>query len=82
MIKRTVTNLGPSNSTYIAKVQPPKGLLVKVIPKKLVFTKGLKKASFRVSFDGKKAPSGYNFGAITWFDGRHSVRVVFTVNVE
>ena len=82
IIKRTVTNVGPSNSTYIAKVHSPQGLVVKVTPDKIAFTKGLKRVPFQVSFYGKEAPSGYNFGSVTWFDGRRSVRVVFSVNVE
>ncbi|PON78138.1 Subtilase [Parasponia andersonii] len=82
VIKRTVTNVGPFNSTYIAKVHSPEGLVVKVTPDKIAFTKGLKRVPFQVSFYGKEAPSGYNFGSITWFDGRRSVRVVFSVNVE
>lgn len=55
---------------------------MKVIPEKIVFTKGQKRVAFEVSFCGKEAPSGYNYGTVTWFDGRHSVRVVFTVNVD
>ncbi|PON69884.1 Subtilase [Trema orientale] len=82
VIERTVTNVGPFNSTYIAKVHSPEGLVVKVTPDKIAFTRGLKRVPFQVSFYGKEAPSGYNFGSITWFDGRRSVRVVFSVNVE
>ncbi|KAM1263254.1 hypothetical protein ACFXTH_028266 [Malus domestica] len=81
-IKRTVTNVGALNSTYIAKVQAPVGLTVSVLPEKLVFAEGVRRVSFQVSFYGKEAPSGYNFGSITWFDGQHSVRTVFSVNVE
>lgn len=82
VIKRTVTNVGAPNSTYIANVHSPPGLVVKVFPEKIIFTKGLKKASFQVSFDGKEAKKGYNFGSVTWSGGRYSVRVVFGVNVE
>ncbi|KAB2627281.1 subtilisin-like protease SBT5.3 [Pyrus ussuriensis x Pyrus communis] len=81
-IKRTVTNVGALNSTYIAKVQAPVGLTVSVLPEKLVFAEGVRRVSFQVSFYGKEARSGYNFGSITWFDGQHSVRTVFSVNVE
>ncbi|XP_062092041.1 CO(2)-response secreted protease-like [Humulus lupulus] len=82
VIKRSVTNVGPSNSTYIAKVHSSQGLVVKVSPEKIRFSKGVKSVPFQVSFSGKEAQSGYNFGSITWFDGRRSVRVVFSVNVE
>ncbi|XP_061997957.1 CO(2)-response secreted protease-like [Rosa rugosa] len=81
-IKRTATNVGAPNSTYIAKVNAPVGLVVKVLPEKIVFAEGVRKVSFQVSFNGKEAPTGYSFGSITWFDGRHSVNTVFGVNVE
>ena len=81
-VTRTVRNVGSPNSTYIALVHAPVGLEVTVSPKKMVFVEGLKRASFKVSFHGKEASRGYNFGSITWFDGRHSVRTVFAVNVE
>lgn len=81
-IQRTATNVAALNSTYIAKVHAPVGLIVKVLPEKLVFTEGVRRVPFQVSFYGKEAPRGYNFGSITWFDGRHSVRTVFSVNVE
>ncbi|KAJ9179499.1 hypothetical protein P3X46_011281 [Hevea brasiliensis] len=81
-IKRIVTNVGSPNATYIARVQAPEGLMVKVLPKKLIFKEGSSKMSFKVSFNGKMASRGYNFGSVTWVDGRHTVRVVFTVNVE
>ncbi|ONI21188.1 hypothetical protein PRUPE_2G051800 [Prunus persica] len=81
-IQRTATNVAALNSTYIAKVHAPAGLIVKVLPEKLVFAEGVRRVSFQVSFYGKEAPRGYNFGSITWFDGRHSVRTVFSVNVE
>ncbi|KAF3448761.1 hypothetical protein FNV43_RR09474 [Rhamnella rubrinervis] len=82
LIKRTVTNIGALNSTYTAKVQSPPGLSVKVIPEKIVFTKGLRRVPFQVSFNAEDAKKGYNFGSVTLFDQRHSVRVVFAVNVQ
>lgn len=81
-IKRSVTNVGLPNTSYIAKLHAPAGLVVRVSPKKLVFLEGVKRLSYKVSFFGKEAPVGYNFGSLTWVDGRHSVRTVFTVNVE
>lgn len=81
-IKRTVTNVGSPNATYIASVHAPVGLVVKVLPKKVVFTEGLTRISFKVSFNGKEATTGYNFGFVTWFDGKHSARLSFAVNVE
>lgn len=81
-IKRTATNVGAPNSTYIAKVNAPAGLVVKVLPGKMVFAEGVRRVPFQVSFYGKEAPSGYSYGSITWLHGRHSVRTVFCVNVE
>ncbi|XP_028790113.1 CO(2)-response secreted protease-like [Neltuma alba] len=82
VIRRTVTNVGPLNATYTAKVHAPKGLIVKVLPSRLVFSESVKKLSYEVSFYGKEAHGGYNFGSLTWLDGRHYVHTVFAVNVQ
>ncbi|KAK0591411.1 hypothetical protein LWI29_001347 [Acer saccharum] len=82
-IKRTVTNVGSLNATYIARVHAPSGLLVKVIPEKIAFSESIKRVSFKIAFYSKQeASNGYKFGSITWLDGLHSVRMVFAVNVE
>lgn len=82
-VKRVATNVGSEvNATYVASVNAPRGLAVKVVPKKMVFGQGAEKAAFKVFFDGKGAAKGYNFGDVTWFDGSHLVRVVFAVNVD
>ncbi|KAG7029593.1 CO(2)-response secreted protease [Cucurbita argyrosperma subsp. argyrosperma] len=81
VVERTVTNVGAPDATYIAKVHSSEGLIVKVTPSKIVFTEKVKKVTFKVSFYGKEARSGYNFGTITWRDTAHSVRTVFAVNV-
>lgn len=81
IVGRIVTNVGPTNSVYTATVVSPVGLAVKVVPEKIVFGVGARKLSYKVSFDGKEAPLGYNFGSLTWSDGKHSVRTVFSVNV-
>ncbi|KAJ0044697.1 hypothetical protein Pint_05686 [Pistacia integerrima] len=81
-VRRTVTNVGLTNATYTASVQAPSGLVVNVYPKKISFGVGVKRASLKVSFNGKEASSGYNFGSITLWDGRRSsVRMVYAVNV-
>ncbi|XP_054791110.1 CO(2)-response secreted protease-like isoform X2 [Prosopis cineraria] len=82
VIKRTVTNVGPLNVTYLAKVHAPEGLIVKVLPSKLVFSENITKLSYEVSFYGKEAHKGYNFGSLTWLDGHHYVHTVFAVNVQ
>ncbi|CAM8952317.1 unnamed protein product [Rhodiola kirilowii] len=80
-VTRTVTNVGSANSTYVAYVHAPKGLSVSVWPKKLVFSGNMQKLSFKISFNGKGALKGYNFGLLRWTDESHSVRVMFAVNV-
>ncbi|TKY68426.1 CO(2)-response secreted protease [Spatholobus suberectus] len=82
VITRTVTNVGSLNATYTAKVRVPKGLVVKVIPNTLVFSEGVQRMTYKVSFYGKEANGGYNFGSLTWLDGHHYVHTVFSVKVE
>ncbi|KAK7314032.1 hypothetical protein VNO77_39240 [Canavalia gladiata] len=82
VITRTVTNVGHLNTTYTAKVHAPQGLVVNVIPNKLVFSEGIQKMTYKVSFNAKDAHGGYNFGSLTWLDGQHYVHTVFAVNVE
>ncbi|KAJ1381489.1 Peptidase S8/S53 domain [Sesbania bispinosa] len=82
VITRTVTNVGSLNATYTAKVHAPEGLVVKVIPNKLVFSEGIQRMTYEVSFYGKEAHGGYNFGSLTWLDGRHYVHTVFAAKVE
>ncbi|CAJ2657243.1 unnamed protein product [Trifolium pratense] len=82
IITRTVTNVGTLNATYVAQVHAPQGLVVKVIPNKLVFSESVQKITYKVSFYAKDAPGGYNFGSLTWLDGRHYVHTVFAVQVE
>ena len=82
MITRTVTNVGTFNATYVAKVHAPEGLVVKVIPNKLVFSESVQRITYKVSFSGNKARGGYNFGSLTWLDDRHYVHTLFAVKVE
>ncbi|KAK4795878.1 hypothetical protein SAY86_028204 [Trapa natans] len=81
IVKRTVRNVGSRNSIYTASIQSPTGLGVKVNPDRIVFGWSTKRVSYTVYFYGKEAPSGYSFGYLTWSDGRHHVRTVFSVNV-
>ncbi|RRT39467.1 hypothetical protein B296_00059106 [Ensete ventricosum] len=80
-VSRTVTNVGPANSTYTAAVDAPSGIVVKVSPERLAFTKRWMKASYEVSFDATDATRGYGYGSITWSDGAHTVRNGFAVKV-
>lgn len=82
VIRRTVTNVGSPNATYISIVNAPEGLVVKVFPSKLIFAEGVKKMTYEVTFYGKEASGGYHFGSLTWIDGRQYVHTVFAVNVK
>ncbi|KAJ4807093.1 Subtilisin-like protease [Rhynchospora pubera] len=80
-VTRTLTNVGPHNSTYAATIDAPAGVSVKVSPEKLVFGTRWLKASYQISFSESGAPKGYSYGSVTWSDGAHSVRTGFAVNV-
>ena len=82
IVRRTVTNVGSPNALYVSSVDAPPGLVVKIYPTKIAFSKDSRRASFRVLFQSKEATRGYNFGAITLSDDRHVVRIVFAVNIE
>uniref|UniRef100_A0A453G7Q1 Subtilisin-like protease n=1 Tax=Aegilops tauschii subsp. strangulata TaxID=200361 RepID=A0A453G7Q1_AEGTS len=82
-VSRTATNVGPSKSnvTYVASVEAPPGLSVKVSPQQLLFSRRCTTAAYEVRFAGAGASKGYAYGAITWSDGAHSARTPFAVNV-
>ncbi|CAI0558053.1 unnamed protein product [Linum tenue] len=86
-VTRTVTNVGPVNSVYIARVRAPDGVRVTVEPSILVFDSRTKKVEFRVTFHAKRMIQGrYTFGHLIWEDGygdddssSHSVRIPLVV---
>ncbi|KAJ4903084.1 CO(2)-response secreted protease [Raphanus sativus] len=84
LIERCVTNVGVErNVTYVAHIEAPEGLVVKVEPKRLVFGENVDKISFKVWFYGEKSASKrYHYGSLEWSDGYHSVRSVFSVNIN
>ncbi|KAJ4800671.1 Subtilisin-like protease [Rhynchospora pubera] len=73
---RTVTNVGPINSTYKSFVQPPAGVSVFVEPDLLSFDNNNKVKTFKVTFvANRKVQGDYTFGSLTWSDSsNHSVR--------
>ncbi|KAK2972726.1 hypothetical protein RJ640_029183 [Escallonia rubra] len=82
---RTVTNVGPRNSVYEVKVEPPKGVTVVVKPARLVFSEKARKASYfvTVTADSKRLAvddSGAVFGSLSWVDGKHVVRSPIVVS--
>ncbi|KAG0488537.1 hypothetical protein HPP92_007097 [Vanilla planifolia] len=73
-LHRTVTNVGPPNSTYRVKVSPPKGAQVFVKPTTLRFSHQNQKLNYSISFRTTAQQSSPEFGALIWYDGTHSVR--------
>ncbi|XP_062076888.1 subtilisin-like protease SBT3.6 isoform X2 [Humulus lupulus] len=79
-VTRTVTNVGPMNSTYKARVQTPFGVSVRVKPPVLVFNSTVKKHKFKISFCTLIRTHGrYSFGNLFWEDGSHVVRIPLVV---
>nr|DAD46788.1 TPA_asm: hypothetical protein HUJ06_016725 [Nelumbo nucifera] len=83
---RTVTNVGPMNSVYRAKLEaPPMGISVMVKPTKLVFSESVKKQSFVVTVTANTrnlvlGESGIVYGSLSWSDGKHVVRSPIVVS--
>ncbi|KAL5197089.1 hypothetical protein ABZP36_000601 [Zizania latifolia] len=77
-VPRMVTNVGPADSVYNAKVTTVPGVTVSVKPDKLAFSAAKKRLSFTVSIAGTLAPPVNGaMGAsvsVVWSDGKHEVR--------
>nr|XP_043630245.1 subtilisin-like protease SBT1.6 [Erigeron canadensis] len=76
---RRVKNVGDVNSVYTVKVEAPKGVIIAVRPRKLVFSDKVRELSYYVSvkMDGTNVmmgESGALFGSLSWVDGKHVVR--------
>ncbi|CDP16605.1 unnamed protein product [Coffea canephora] len=83
-VKRTVINVGEEDSLYTVSVGTPKdeGLEVHVNPKKLQFTKNIRKLSYQVTFRHDNSTEFINgdvFGSITWTSGNYKVRIPYVV---
>lgn len=79
-VSRTVTNVGPEESVYIAQVQAPPGTNVRVEPWILSFNSTTKKLKFKVFFHSQQRLLGrYSFGYLLWEDGLHAVRIPLVV---
>lgn len=75
--RRTVTNVGDKKSVYEAKLTPMDGLMVKVVPDKLVFKEKYEMQSYTLSIRGPRMmKTKIIHGSITWVEltGRHYVR--------
>ncbi|KAM4076744.1 hypothetical protein ACJW30_12G087300 [Castanea mollissima] len=79
---RTVTYYGKDPTVYVASIDYPAGVEVKVTLAKLKFTKVGEKMSFRVDFIPFKNSNGsFVFGSLTWSNGIHRVRSPIGLNV-
>jgi hypothetical protein len=78
---RTLTNVGPINSTYTVSIKAPLFLDVSIIPSTLSFSSFRQNLSYSITFslprnytDSVILPSYFNsFGSLTWADGTHNV---------
>ncbi|CAI5515179.1 unnamed protein product [Closterium sp. Naga37s-1] len=78
-VTRRVTNVADSKSTYKVKIKSPKGVSVKVSPKKFTIGAG-KKVWYTVTLKVTKTSEEFKYGSLTWKDGDgHSVRTVLAV---
>ncbi|XXG76234.1 hypothetical protein AAC387_Pa08g0634 [Persea americana] len=83
MVTRTVTNVGPVDSTYVASIEHPLGVIVEVKPPKLTFNSTIKKLSFTITLSSNhKVIGGYYFGRLSWSDGIHMVTSPISVRTE
>ncbi|XP_077240945.1 subtilase family protein [Tasmannia lanceolata] len=75
---RRVSNVGGSDSVYVAKVSGPPSVEISVSPSKLVFSSENQTLSYVVTFTSVgglvNAAVESSFGSITWSDGVHDVR--------
>jgi hypothetical protein len=74
-LTRTLKNVG-TPGLYTVRVQKPDGILVKVEPESLKFSKLNEEKTFKVMLKAKDNwfASSYVFGGLTWSDGVHHVR--------
>ncbi|XXG76223.1 hypothetical protein AAC387_Pa08g0624 [Persea americana] len=83
MVTRTVTNVGPVDSAYVASIEHPLGVKVGVKPLKLAFNSTVKTLSFTITLSSNhKAIGGYYFGRLSWSNGIHKVTSPISVRTE
>ncbi|KAH7523643.1 hypothetical protein FEM48_Zijuj06G0033700 [Ziziphus jujuba var. spinosa] len=74
--RRTVTNVGEGEATYVASVTPFNELVVSVAPDKLVFKEKNEKLSFKLSIEGPRLMKEViAFGFLTWVDEKSKQQV-------
>ncbi|KAJ8767979.1 hypothetical protein K2173_020919 [Erythroxylum novogranatense] len=81
-VHRTVKYYGEGPSFFVASIDYPDGVLVKVTPAMLKFARTDVKMSFRIDFTPQKTSNGdFVFGALTWNNGVQRVRSPIALNV-
>ncbi|KAK7406967.1 hypothetical protein VNO78_08603 [Psophocarpus tetragonolobus] len=80
-VTRVVTNVGKASSIYKAAVVSPAGVNVTVVPKRLVFTRVGQKMKFTVNFKVASPSKGYQFGFLSWKNGKSQVTSPLVVRV-
>ncbi|KAG2320410.1 hypothetical protein Bca52824_013623 [Brassica carinata] len=81
--KRTVTNVGSPACEYMAHVEEPRGVEVRVEPKVLKFQKVRERLSYTVTFVAETSRnSSSSFGALVWISDKHKVRSPIAVTWE
>ncbi|GMY14083.1 subtilisin-like protease SBT1.9 [Fagus crenata] len=81
--QRIVTNVGDAAAIYKATVMAPKGSVVRVLPKVLVFEKKYEKQSYTIEIKYvRDKKENVTFGALVWVEenGKHTVRSPIVVS--
>lgn len=83
-LTRSVTNVGPVNSTYEVRINAPRGISVAVRPETLVFNSNITTISFTVAVSTThEVNTGYYFGSLAWTDdGGHVVTIPISVRTQ
>lgn len=80
---RTVTNVGPANSTYVVQLNVPLALGMSVNPSRITFNKVNQKVTFSVEFIPQIKANRHNQtfaqGSLTWVSDKHAVRIPISV---
>ncbi|XP_056174605.1 subtilisin-like protease [Syzygium oleosum] len=74
---RTVTNVGPTDSSYTYKVDAPEGVDVTVYPSEIKFSTAVLTATYTVGISRSSSGSvtkPFAQGSLTWVSSDHSVR--------
>ncbi|KAD6795707.1 hypothetical protein E3N88_06603 [Mikania micrantha] len=81
-VSRTVTNVGPTSSLYVARIEAPPGTSVVVEPSILFFNATKTRLRFKVRIRPlEKVQGRFSFGYLLWEDGIHVVRTPLVVRV-